>query len=76
MVSAKREPFLCFLTEGRILRGREGNNLLVYACGTNSLFLFSFISLFFFFFFVFTLIFSYFFLSFLLLVSIFWFSSS
>ena len=43
----KGKPLSLFLVEGRILRGREGNNLLVHACGTNSLFLFSFLSLFF-----------------------------
>ena len=69
----KGKPLSLFLVEGRILRGREGNNLLVHACGTNFLFLFSFLSLFFPFF---SLIFL-FFLSFLLpLVSISWFSSS
>ena len=46
----KGKPLSLFLVEGRILRGREGNNLLVHACGTNSLFLFSFLSLFFHFF--------------------------
>ena len=35
------EPLL-LLAEGRILRGREGNNLLVHACRTNSLFFFFF----------------------------------
>ena len=43
----KRKPLSLFLAEGRILRGRGGNNLLVHACGTNSLFLFSFLPLFF-----------------------------
>ena len=33
------------LAEGRILKGREGNNLLVYVCRTNSLF-FLFLSFF------------------------------
>ena len=43
-------PFFAF-GRGRILRGREGNNLLVHAYGTNSLcFFLSFFSLFFFFF--------------------------
>ena len=37
MVGAQRNPFL-LLEEGGILRGREGNNLLVHACRTNSLF--------------------------------------
>ena len=44
MVGAWRNPFL-LLAEGKILRGREGNNLLVRACRTNSLF-FLFLSLF------------------------------
>ena len=44
MVGAWRNPFL-LLAEGKILRGREGNNLLVHACRTNSLF-FLFLSLF------------------------------
>ena len=47
MVGARRNPFL-LLVEGRILRGRERNNLLVHACRTNSLF-FLFLSLFLFF---------------------------
>ena len=45
MVGARRNPFL-LLVEGRILRGREGNNLLVHACRTNSLFFFLFLSFF------------------------------
>ena len=48
----KGKPLSLFLVEGRILRGREGNNLLVHACGTNFLFFFSFLSLFFPFFFL------------------------
>ena len=41
------EPLSLLLAEGKILRGREGNNLLVHACRTNSLFfLFLFLSLF------------------------------
>ena len=44
MVGAWRNPFL-LLAEAKILRGREGNNLLVHACRTNSLF-FLFLSLF------------------------------
>ena len=69
----KRKPLSLFSAEDRIWRGRGGNNLLVHACGTNSLFLFSFLSLFFRFF----SYLSFFFLSFLLLlVSISWFSSS
>ena len=43
------EPLSLLLAECRILKGREGNNLLVHACRTNSLFfpfLFSFLSLF------------------------------
>ena len=36
--------------KGKILRGGKGNNLLKHACETNSLFLFSFLSLFFSFF--------------------------
>ena len=47
MVGARRNPFL-LLVEGRILRGRKGNNLLVHACRINSLF-FLFPSLFLFF---------------------------
>ena len=39
--------FFVFWQMTGFLRGREGNNLLVHACGTNSLFLFSFLSLFF-----------------------------
>ena len=56
------------LAEGRILRGREGNNLLVHAYRTNSLF-FSF--LFFRCFFIFSLIF--FFSSFFLVTPCFYF---
>ena len=46
MVSAQRNSFLYSWQRAEFLRGREGNNLLVHACRTNSLFLFSFLSLF------------------------------
>ena len=42
MVSAQRNLFLCFWQRVGFLRGREENNLLVHACGTNYLFLFYF----------------------------------
>ena len=42
MVSAQRNSFLYSWQRVGFLRGREGNNLLVHACRTNSLFLFSF----------------------------------
>ena len=38
----KETPFFAFGRGQDFLKGREGNNLLVYACRTNSLFLFSF----------------------------------
>ena len=42
MVSAQRNLFLCFWQRVGFFRGREENNLLVHACGTNYLFLFYF----------------------------------
>ena len=42
MVSTQRNSFLYSWQRVGFFRGREGNNLLVHACGTNSLFLFSF----------------------------------
>ena len=38
----KETPFFAFGRGQDFFKGREGNNLLVYACRTNSLFLFSF----------------------------------
>ena len=38
----KETPFFAFGRGQDFLKGRKGNNLLVYACRTNSLFLFSF----------------------------------
>ena len=38
----KETPFFAFGRGQDFLNGREGNNLLVYACRTNSLFLFLF----------------------------------
>ena len=62
--------------KGKILRGGKGNNLLKHACETNSLFLFSFLSLFFHFFSYLSFFFLSFFFFFSLLVFISWFPSS
>ena len=49
MVSTQRNNFLYSWQRVGFLRGREGNNLLVHACETHSLFLFSFFLCFLFF---------------------------
>ena len=71
----KETPFFAFGRGQDFLKGREGNNLLVYACRTNSLFLFLFLFSFFLCFPIFLL--SFLFLLFFLLffVSISWFLS-
>ena len=60
MVSAQRNSFLYSWQRAGFLRGREGNNLLVHTCGTNSLFLFSFFLCFPFFSLIFPFFFSFF----------------